>query len=110
MDPSWKYDNPMVFKGIIPPYKTLSDEELEIFPIQKLADTNALLLMWVTSPMMDRALKLIKSYGFTYKTIFLCWVKHKGGKPVSLPGSYSRSCTEYLLIATKGNVRQFITN
>ena len=51
---------------------------------------------------MSLANKLIEHYGFTYKTIAVVWEKYRNGKLISLPGTYTRSSSEFLLVATKG--------
>lgn len=41
---------------------------------------DSIMLMWSTNPMLKNALDLIKSYGYSYTTVLLYWVKTKKGK------------------------------
>lgn len=65
-------------------YRTLSDTELLHLPVHTLAATNCALLLWTTGPKTAMATKLLQRWGFTYKTIFLTWVKttQEGDRPV----------------------------
>ena len=85
-------------------YPTMTKEELQNFPIQKISVKDSVLLMWVTAPCMEEGLELIKKWGFTYKTIGFTWIK-KNKKTNSLfwgMGYYTRANTELCLLATKG--------
>jgi len=94
-DPPWEYYLPL--RG---------DPEFHysIMPTDKICDLevpsvdNAILFLWVTNPKLEDALRVIKAWGFTYKTN-LVWVKDKIGT-----GYYFRGQHELLLVATKGNI------
>ena len=45
----------------------------------------------------------MKHYGFTYQTPLFIWNKTRKGKPASLPGSFTNSSAEMLLVGTRGN-------
>ena len=39
-------------------------------PIRRVAKENSILLIWTTAPMLDKAISLLKIYGYRYITIF----------------------------------------
>ena len=102
-DPPWKYANKQHngkgkkdTGGAHSHYPTMSVGEMvdEFKPmIDEWADTDCLLYMWVSSPVMDEAIVLGQAWGFDYKTVAFVW--HKG-KPN--PGYYTMSETELCLV------------
>lgn len=85
-------------------YKTLSKENIQQIPINKITNANSVLFLWVTAPCFVEGMELIKKWGFTYKTVAFTWVK-KNKISDSLfwgMGYYTRSNAEYCLLATKG--------
>lgn len=44
--------------------------ELKTLPIREISNENCVMLMWATGPMLDKAISLIKGYGFRYVTVF----------------------------------------
>lgn len=109
IDPPWNYKR-TVGKGIAKDeYNILSDQEvLDLTLVSSLADDKCCaLLLWVTGPKMDVGIQALQKWGFQYKTVFFTWVKTtKNGKPVCGLGHYTRSSTEFCLLATRGNVLQ----
>jgi len=106
MDPPWKYKN--IGNGLSnqchEKYPTMGYEELKELPIKEISEKNCVLFIWSTSPKLPEALELIKAWNFEYKTIFKIWRKvSKKGEPVSVPGWWSRSNNELLLVAAKGS-------
>jgi len=75
----------------------MSIEELCALPIAKLAQDDAVLFLWVTSPMLEDSFEVIKAWGFKYKTSFV-WdkVKHNFGH-------YNSVRHEFLLVCTRGS-------
>jgi len=65
--------------------------------IKGIAADDAVLFLWVTSPMLEQAFPIIRAWGFTYKTSFV-WdkVNHNFGH-------YNSVRHEFLLIATRGS-------
>ena len=77
-DPPWQYDNKIMKWGAAElHYPTLSIEELSAMTIP--AANNAVLFLWVTNPFIEDALKVVKAWGFEYKTnmVFLI-LRYKG--------------------------------
>ncbi len=104
-DPPWSYGN----SGVIGPtdnyghvhrhYPSMSIDELcALGPdIRGMAEDNAVLFMWVTSPLLEECFAVIRAWGFQYKTSFI-WdkVKHNFGH-------YNSVRHELLLICTRGS-------
>lgn len=106
VDPPWHYRNASSEGTCHRHYKTMTDQELCSFDIDKYADKKqCALLMWATAPKLDVAFQVIKAWNFTYKTIFFTWLKtNKRGGIIPGIGNYTKSSTELCLIAVRGNV------
>lgn len=84
-------------------YRCLPLEEIMAFPVQDLAAPDCMLMMWGTAPMLEQQLRVIKAWGFTYKTEMI-WRKTTAlGKQTFGPGYIVRGSHEPLLIATRGH-------
>jgi N6-adenosine-specific RNA methylase IME4 len=101
-DPPWEYGNRYGehLRGYPQPdhhYPTMTLQTICDLPIRDMADENAVLFIWATSPLLEDALRVVSSWGFKYKTSFV-WdkVKHNFGH-------YNSVRHEFLLIATKGS-------
>ena len=109
-DPPWAYkDKRNDYKmsgGVTKHYKTMKIEDIENMgdTIQKIAAEECILFMWATFPNLIEALKVIKAWGFTYKTLGFSWIKinKRDGKPFFGIGFYTKSNCEVCLLATKG--------
>lgn len=100
-DPPWKYadtgaTNSPSYGGTRWHYPSMSIEELCALPVAGMADTDSVLFLWVTSPMLKNAFRIIEAWGFEYKTSFV-WdkVRHNFGY-------YNSVRHELLLVAGKG--------
>jgi len=97
-DPPWPYDQwlPHQYGDVEKHYPNMSIEALCALPIKDLAEKDAALFLWVTSPKLERAFGVIRAWGFEYKTSFV-WdkVKHNFGY-------YNSMRHEFLLIAGRG--------
>lgn len=109
-DPPWQYSSdPNSKRGIWGMahhhYNTLNIKQLKELPVSDIADNNCMLFMWATFPNIQQALDLVKSWGFTYKTVAFVWVKqNKAGTEIKKYGLgwYTRSNAEIVLIGRKG--------
>lgn len=111
-DPPWSYYNDATanpdcttIKGMRrPPYPVMSSKEIMTLPVKDIADESCILFIWTTDYHLEKCLKVIKSWGFEYKTIGFVWLKTtKNGKPVCFMGAYTmKSGIELCLLATKG--------
>jgi N6-adenosine-specific RNA methylase IME4 len=98
-DPPWKYGNsmPEYFTEQANHYSLMTIEEICNMPISQMADKNAALFIWVTSPILEEAFQVVKSWGFEYKTSFI-WDKIKHNM-----GHYSSVRHEILLLCIRGS-------
>jgi len=97
-DPSWEYEFGFDIHGASNRhYNTMTIEELCELPIKDLADDNAVLFMWVTSPKLSQCFAVIDAWGFEYKTSFV-WDKVK-----HVMGHYNSVRHEFLLLAIRGS-------
>lgn len=102
-DPPWRYGN----SGIIGDgdnygraerhYPTMSIEELCALPVRDLAAADAVLFLWVTSPLLEECFAVVRAWGFAYKGSFI-WdkVRHNFG-------NYNSVRHELLLVCTRGS-------
>jgi N6-adenosine-specific RNA methylase IME4 len=87
-------------------YPCMSLEEIKALPVREITTDNAALFLWVTSPHLEQAFEVIKSWGFTYKSIAFVWVKKKGLGWLWGLGYWTRANAELCLLATKGNPKR----
>jgi len=98
-DPPWKYGNTMPIGTTSPTdyYPSMSINELCDLPIKNIADENAVLFLWVTSPILQECFEVIRTWGFEYKTSFI-WDKIKHNM-----GHYNSVRHELLLLCVRGS-------
>lgn len=98
-DPPWQYDLEQTspnLGGAIKHYNSMSIEELCALPIKDIAEKDAVLFLWITSPKLNLFLQLMEAWGFDYKTSFV-WDKVKHNM-----GHYNSVRHEFLLIGGRG--------
>lgn len=94
-DPPWQYE--ISHRGSAQDhYQAIEIEELKQLPIP--ASDNAILFLWATGPMQQKAFSIMEAWGFTYKAQAV-WIKDKIGT-----GYYFRGRHELLLIGEKGDM------
>jgi N6-adenosine-specific RNA methylase IME4 len=117
-DPPWSFRN-WSHKGTgrnaVSHYDCLSFEALAALPITDLAARNCVLFLWVTDPLLPRALDLIRAWGFEYKTVAFYWVKlnAKSKHPADYftgLGYWTRANPEQCLLATRGRPARLARN
>ncbi|MDD5017167.1 MAG: MT-A70 family methyltransferase [Eubacteriales bacterium] len=96
-DPPWQYGNTMETGNAEFHYPTMPLKDICELPIKELAEDNAVLFLWVTSPMLEESFEVIKAWGFKYKTSFI-WDKVGHGQ-----GYYNSVRHELLLVCTRGS-------
>jgi len=98
-DPPWSYGNTGLeeYGHAEGHYPSMTIAELSEMPVKDLLEDNAVLFLWVTSPLLAECFAVIKAWGFKYKTSFV-WdkVKHNFGH-------YNSVRHEFLLVCTKGS-------
>ena len=113
-DPPWRYkdqkNNDPRMGGIT--YPTMTLEEIKSLPIREIAAKDSALLLWVTMPMLQEGLEVIKAWGFDYKTCAFCWVKQnpKGAGIYSGLGHWTNGNAELCLFAKKGKPKRQAKN
>jgi len=104
-DPCWQYDDKSLSHGggAESHYSCLSIEEMCEIPVQSIAENNSILLIWVTFPMLEESFKLIKAWGFVFKTVAFTWVKTNGDGTIYMGmGRYTRANAEICLLCKRG--------
>ncbi len=89
-------------------YSTMTLKDIQDMPIQDIADDNCIVFMWVTYPLLEDSFKVLKSWGFTYKTVAFTWVK-KNKKADSWfwgLGHWTRANAEICILATQGKIKR----
>lgn len=76
-DPAWLYRDKAVAggRGAGCHYTVTSLEDIKALPVEKLADDDSVLFMWVTMPFLEEAFDVMRSWGFEYKTCAFTWIK-----------------------------------
>jgi N6-adenosine-specific RNA methylase IME4 len=101
-DPPWSYNDKadagsVQSGGAEMHYPSMSISDLCALPVPEVVESNAVLFLWVTSPLLFECAPVIKAWGFTYKASFV-WDKVKHNM-----GHYNSVRHEFLLICTKGS-------
>ena len=89
-------------------YPTMKIDEICKLPIEDICADDAALFLWVTGPCLQDGLRVIREWGFQYKTIAFTWVK-ENRKSSGLfwgMGYWTRSNAELCLLATRGNPKR----
>jgi N6-adenosine-specific RNA methylase IME4 len=90
-------------------YDCMSMADIEALPVAQWAADDCVLFLWTTDPLLQKAFEIIRTWGFTYKTVGFYWVKLN--KPASAGhdrrfftglGFWTRANPELCLLATRG--------
>jgi N6-adenosine-specific RNA methylase IME4 len=101
-DPPWKYNDKadagaVQSGGAERHYPVMTIAELCALSIRLICEENAVLFLWVTSPLLFEAAAVIAAWGFRYKASFV-WDKVKHNM-----GHYNSVRHEFLLVCTRGS-------
>ena len=95
------------------PYNSMSMAQIAELPIRYICADNCVLFLWVTWPMLMDCLKVVESWGFTYKTCAFSWMKADPYRlfaddktPFAGLGYWTRANTEPCLLATRGKPKR----
>jgi len=102
-DPPWRYFEDGL-KNQSQHYSTMSLEDICQLKVGELAADDCILFMWVTFPMLDNFIDVLRCWGFEYSTVGFTWVKStkdKKGFAFGL-GAWTRSNAEICVIARRG--------
>jgi len=98
-DPPWEYEHAVSdTRRIENHYPTMTLDAICALPVVDVVTDDAILFLWVTSPKLEEGMRVVREWGFTYRTSMV-WVKDKIGM-----GYYARQRHELLLIATRGSI------
>ena len=96
-----------------PDYLTMREPEISALPIADLAAPDCVLFLWTCWPTLEQSLRVLKAWGFEYKTCAFSWMK---GDPYRLwadeqtprmgLGYWTRANTEPCLLATRGKPKR----
>ncbi|MEP6756102.1 MAG: MT-A70 family methyltransferase [Chthonomonadales bacterium] len=112
-DPPWRFshgqpDRTTGAKGRVLPYPVMRTTNICDLPIQQIAEQDCVLFLWAIYPMLPDALRVIRSWGFTFKTVAFTWVKENpsgNGFHFGM-GYWTRSNPEICLLATRGSPKR----
>lgn len=107
-DPPWAYDS----KSNLAKSSCLNGKEGQVYQtthstnlndvgeyLQRVSADRSLLYMWVTNPMMEQGIDLMKAWGWKFCTIAFTW-----DKGVTVPGYYTMNQTEHLIVGKRGGI------
>lgn len=98
-DPCWNFTGNSVEKpgrNARQHYGTMKLADIEAMPVHLIAAKHALLLMWVTVPFAEHAMRVMRAWGFPYKSQCV-WPKN-----TLATGYYARNRHELLYIGRRG--------
>lgn len=83
-------------------------EDLCALPVAELAAEDSALFLWATFPQLPEALRLIKAWGFNYKSVGFVWLKKNRVADSWFYGLgfWTRGNAEVCLFATKGHPKR----
>lgn len=110
IDPPWRFANRT---GKMAPehkrlrrYPTMSMDEIAGLPVGKYAAAKSHLYLWCPNALLEEGLKILKAWGFEYKTNLVWYKTRKDGGPDGRGvGFYFRNVTELVLFGVKGRLR-----
>lgn len=84
----------------------MEPKEIMALPLAKLSAAKSHLYLWVPNALLQEGLKVMKAWGFTYKTNLVWYKVRKDGGPDGRGvGFYFRNVTELILFGVRGNMR-----
>lgn len=110
-DPPWQYkvySKKALGRSAESHYPTMELEDIQALPVGELADTDCVLFMWTTIPLLKDCFSVMKAWGFEYKTVGFVWIK-QNRKSDSLfwgMGHWTRANAEFCMLATKGHPKR----
>ncbi len=86
----------------------MTTDEIAEIPVRELADVPSHLYLWVPNALLADGLRVMESWGFTYKTNLVWFKTRKDGGPDGRGvGFYFRNVTELILFGVRGTMRTF---
>ena len=102
-DPPWKYGT-----NVGKHYDCIPIKDIYALPINKFADENCALFLWVTFPILPEAIETMKRWGFRYVTVAFTWIKinKRKGNPFVGMGNWTRANAEICLLGFRGKLKR----
>ena len=86
-------------------YDSMTTDAIKAAPIGDFAAENCACFLWVTMPCLPDGIDVMRSWGFTYKTVAFTWVKlTRDGQPTTGLGHYTRANAELCFLGIHGHV------
>ena len=106
-DPPWEYKDKADAgeRGAEHKYPVMSISDIQELCVKDVCADDCVLFLWGTWPLIEEAKSVIRHWGFKYKTCGFVWVKaNKIQQETDFVGGghYTRSNSEYCLIAVRG--------
>lgn len=110
-DPPWKYNTWRDGMGTAEKhYPTMKVESIVGMQniIKNISEKDCILFLWVTFPCLLEGLKVMKEWGFKYKTCGFNWIKRNKVSDTWFfgMGHWTRANSELCLIGTKGKIKR----
>ena len=86
----------------------MSADDICSLPVADIAEDNCVLFLWVTFPNLQESFRVIKAWGFEYRTVAFVWVK-RNKKAINWfmgLGYWTRANAEICLLAVKGKPKR----
>jgi len=113
-DPPWSYHDKLILQneGAVNHYPTMSLENIKNLPIKDICNENCILFLWVTMPLLQEGLDVIKAWSFNYKTCAFCWIKTnpKANTIFKGIGRWVMGNAELCLLAIRGHPHRIAKN
>jgi N6-adenosine-specific RNA methylase IME4 len=116
-DPPWgfkNYNNEKTSSNADHHYPCMPIEDIKKIPVKDIADSDCVLLLWCTDPLLNKQIEIINAWGFTYKTVGFYWIKENKDKTNNQffkgMGYWTRCNPEICLLATKGKPKRINSN
>ena len=104
-DPPWyERGGGKIKRGADRHYPLMPTKDIMALNVKSICEDNCHLYLWTTNNFLPDALKVMESWGFTYKTM-ITWIKDRQGL-----GQYFRGITEHCLFGVRGNLPYKIIN
>lgn len=97
-DPPWAYSNQATRAATDNHYETMPLDDICALPITDIVSDNAHLHLWTTNAFLFDAKRVMESWGFEYKSVFI-WIKPSMGI-----GNYWRVSHEFMLFGIRGSL------
>ena len=109
-DPPWRFNNRT---GRVAPeyrrghrYQSLAFDDIQALPVGNFALDDCHLYLWVPNALIQEGLRVMKYWGFEYKTNIVWYKIRKDGGPDGRGvGFYFRNVTELVLFGVRGRIR-----